>query len=123
MLDLEISKTEALDLLRKWKEEKQHISYQVEAAPEHDIVKGMGGIDQVSDGAVHIFAYRPADFPQDMFLDIPLVEAAYEYLEAREYLEAHELREIHVDPGTPALVITISPMRLRFTLSVFSPLP
>ena len=106
MLDLEISKTEALDLLRKWKEEKQHISYQVEAAPEHDIVRGMGGIDQVSDGAVHIF-----------------VEAAYEYLEAREYLEAHELREIHVDPGSPALVITISPMRLRFTLSVFSPLP
>src|SRR5437667_5520288 len=74
---MNVSKAEALDILKSWQQETQRIGYLIEAAPDSILVKGQGRITDVSEELLHIEAECLKDSPKEMFfVEIPLREEA-----------------------------------------------
>src|SRR5437016_37890 len=120
---MNVSKAEALDILKSWQQENQRIGYLIEVVPDSILVKGAGRITEVSEELLHIEAECLKDSPKEMFfveIPLPREEAGYTYSEAREFEKAEVLQEM--EPAAAhdsSLIITIPAMGLRFVLGSF----
>ena len=117
---MEISKNEALDLLRKWQEDGHHLFYLIQGVGDHCLAGGRGKIHALTEVSLRLATDHPADLSQSLFfVDIPLVEGTeYAYHEAGEFMGADNFLE--TDPSARTLIITVSPMNLRFGLATHS---